>query len=213
MWRDIQSFFNEQTDLANQWLGFVRSTLKAHLEVLVVSLGRLLEAPQGSSSGVSVGYLLNVAKGDLRSCPKLKPKELARLIEADIASLEILREEYRQVIRWRHELIAHLDKDQVRSPTGFSATTKELMHLVKSLHEIVNRYSLLFFDTQLKCGTARSGDFAKVACALIIGDRERKRLLFEAEDAARGKSPTFDPFENLDIPIWRTPPEWEWNGL
>lgn len=210
IWRDIAIFCSEETDLANKWVGFFRSTSKAHLEAMIMTISRLLECP--SRGGATVDYALNVALMNRKKCPGLKDQNLlVKLIRRDEMKLQQLRDtQFSEILEWRDQVIAHLDRKQVRAPKTYSVEIKESRRIIQELFTIISRYSALFCDTTLAFGTKREYDFGKVAIALKLGDEARIKMIEQASEAGKDK-PHLDPFVSIPRPQ-EPPPEWNWDG-
>lgn len=175
-----------------------------------MTLSRILEC--SSRGGATLDYALNVALMNHKTCPGLKDhKLLVKLIKRDQTHLQLLRNtQLADILEWRDQLIAHLDKKQVSNPKIYSLEIIESRKVIQEVFTILSRYSVLFYDTALAFGTKREYDFGKVAIALKLGDEARREMIEQAAEAGRDK-PHLNPFSS--IPRHKPPSaEWDWDG-
>lgn len=210
MWRDMQHFFSTNSVLASKWVGFVRLTLKAHLEAAVLGTSRLLEQNK-RASGVNIEYLLNLVQEQRRNCPSLGHEELCAKVAKDRLVLEEWRQNLDSIKNWRDKLLAHVDKGQIEAPETFSVEIEELRTCVQSLFTMITRYAQLFFRQLYVCGTPGQEDFNKVAFVLKIGDENWRRMVLESSEAVKD-NPRACLQDGLP-PFIKSPDEWAWNGL
>lgn len=132
----------DRTDLMNNVApGFFGMTQQLMIEAIVIRLSRITD-------NVGSGKKENLT---LRRIPDALPDDMGEFTEDLVALIGTAKGQADKVRVWRDKHIAHLDLKHVMSDDSaqFSIGFKEMRESIRAIHAVLNRTSMIAWDTEL----------------------------------------------------------------